>query len=142
MIDFSAYAKQLAEDSVLTWAPQGLGPLRGSLRRIVRFPTRSELSLEISQTDNFAKDYRALLRGALLAGSALSDVCQPSLGLAGVLRPHAHPACQGQGCLHASTLVCQSRILSNGICWVFCWEQVCFPISIWQHIYILHIQIP
>lgn len=63
LMSFSAYTKQLAGDGPRS-LPPAQGPCRGSWRRIVGFPTPSELSPVISQTDSSAKDPRALLPGS------------------------------------------------------------------------------
>lgn len=63
LMSFSAYTKQLAGERPRS-LPPAQGPCRGSWRRIVGFPTPSELSPVISQTDSSAKDPRALLPGS------------------------------------------------------------------------------
>lgn len=62
-MSFSAYTKQLARDGPRS-QPPAQGPCRGSPRGIVGFPTPSELSSVISQTDSSAKGPRALLPGS------------------------------------------------------------------------------
>lgn len=145
LMSFSAYTKQLAGDGPRS-LPPAQGPCRGSWRRIVGFPTPSELSPVISQTDSSAKDPRALLPGSPCwpALPGVMRVGQLWGFLTSCVRLHtllARAAGERGGSVRASSWMRQSGILSNGIRWVFCWEQVCFPFSVRQHTYLTHVQI-